>query len=121
MTEDRSAWSRPGVEQVTPAIYRIPLPLPNDALRAVNVYLVVEPDGPFLVDGGWALPAGEAALRAGLGCIGYSLPDITEILVTHIHRDHYTLAVAIRRLHGTPVSLGAWRTVRPQVHDGSRR
>ena len=107
MTQDRSAWSRPGVEQVTADIYRIPLPLPNDALRAVNVYLVVEPDGPFLVDGGWALAAGEAALRAGLKCIGYSLPDITEILVTHIHRDHYTLAVAIRRLYGTPVSLGA--------------
>jgi glyoxylase-like metal-dependent hydrolase (beta-lactamase superfamily II) len=107
VTEDRTAWSRPGVEQVTPDIYRIPLPLPNDALRAVNVYLVVEPDGPFLVDGGWALPAGEEALRAGLQSIGLALGDITEILVTHIHRDHYTLAVAIRRLHGTPVSLGA--------------
>jgi glyoxylase-like metal-dependent hydrolase (beta-lactamase superfamily II) len=107
VTFDRAAWSRPGVEQVTPDIYRIPLPLPNDALRAVNVYLVTEPGGPFLVDGGWALAAGEEALRTGLKSIGYALPDITQILVTHIHRDHYTLAVAIRRRHGTPVSLGA--------------
>jgi glyoxylase-like metal-dependent hydrolase (beta-lactamase superfamily II) len=107
VTEDRYAWSRPGAEQVTPDIHRIPLPLPNDALRAVNVYLVAEPDGPFLVDGGWALAAGEEALRAGLRSIGYSLADLTEILVTHIHRDHYTQAIAIRRRHGTPVSLGA--------------
>ena len=31
-------WTREGVFQVGPGVYRIPLPLPHDGLRAVNVY-----------------------------------------------------------------------------------
>ena len=32
--------------------------------------------------------------------------DIREFLVTHIHRDHYTQAIALRREFGSSVSLG---------------
>jgi glyoxylase-like metal-dependent hydrolase (beta-lactamase superfamily II) len=38
--------------------------------------------------------------------LGFDLADISEFLVTHMHRDHYTQAVAIRRVFGTPISLG---------------
>jgi len=33
------------VYEVAAGVYRMPLPLPNDGLRAVNVYVLVEPDG----------------------------------------------------------------------------
>jgi glyoxylase-like metal-dependent hydrolase (beta-lactamase superfamily II) len=105
--EARYAWSEPGVEDLGLGVYRIPLPLPDDALRAVNVYVIVYGNGVVLIDGGWALDAAEQALADGLRTIGYGLAEISEFLVTHVHRDHYTQAVAIRRKFGTPVSLGA--------------
>src|ERR1700691_5910558 len=104
---DRLAWSQVAVEEVGDEIFRIPLPLPSHALRAVNVYLVADADGALLIDGGWAFEAAEEAIEKGLAAIGSSFADIREILVTHIHRDHFTQAIAIRRKYGTPVSLGA--------------
>jgi hypothetical protein len=48
-------WTLRGVYEVSPGLYRVPLPLPNDALRAVNVYVVHDGDSLVLVDSGWAL------------------------------------------------------------------
>jgi glyoxylase-like metal-dependent hydrolase (beta-lactamase superfamily II) len=87
-------------------VHRIPLPLPSDGLRAVNVYAVETGDGLTLVDGGWAIEAGRAALDKGLAEIGYAVSDIRRFLVTHVHRDHYTLAAVVRREVGSHVSLG---------------
>jgi glyoxylase-like metal-dependent hydrolase (beta-lactamase superfamily II) len=104
----RSAWTQPGTYEIAPGtgVYRVPLPLPNDGLRAVNVYAIADGDQVVLVDSGWALAESEALLAKSLAEIGYGLGDIREFLVTHVHRDHYTQAIAIRRLHGTPVALG---------------
>lgn len=87
-------------------MYRIALPLPNDSLRAVNVYLLRTPDGVLLIDGGWALAASIDRLTASLRELELGLTDITRFLVTHVHRDHYTQAVALRRQLGVPISLG---------------
>ncbi len=88
-------------------MHRIPLPLPNDGLRAVNVYAIVDGDGVVLIDAGWALDEARTRLAAGLGEIGFELGDVREFLVTHAHRDHYTQAVVLRRVFGSRVSLGA--------------
>jgi glyoxylase-like metal-dependent hydrolase (beta-lactamase superfamily II) len=101
-----TTWTEEGAFEVSPGVFRIPLPLPMDALRAVNVYAVIDGDGLVLVDGGWALQESQDQLARSLGKIGFGLADIREFLVTHIHRDHFTQAVAIRRLHGSRVSLG---------------
>jgi glyoxylase-like metal-dependent hydrolase (beta-lactamase superfamily II) len=105
-TDPDRPWYEPGVYEVAPDVFRIPLPLPTDGLRAVNVYAIIDGSRLVLVDAGWALEASLTALRSALGQLGFGLADISEFLVTHIHRDHYTQAVAIRRLHGTPISLG---------------
>ncbi|GAB3982452.1 MBL fold metallo-hydrolase [Actinoallomurus acanthiterrae] len=102
----RTEWIEPGAFQVAPGVHRIPLPLPSDGLRAVNVYAVEGEDGLVLIDGGWALEESRRRLEAALKEIGYGLGDITRFLVTHVHRDHYTQAVSIRREFGTRVSLG---------------
>jgi glyoxylase-like metal-dependent hydrolase (beta-lactamase superfamily II) len=104
---DRHAWERPGLYEVDPGVYRIPLPLPNDGLRAVNAYAIMDGDEAVLVDPGWALPESERRLAAALGQLGLDLGSITRSLVTHVHRDHYTQAVAIRKRFGTRVGLGA--------------
>ena len=101
-----TTWTEEGAYEVAPGVFRIPLPLPMDALRAVNVYAIVNGDRLVVVDGGWALKESEDQLTRSLAKIGFGLPDIGEFLVTHIHRDHFTQAIAIRRLHGSTVSLG---------------
>ncbi|WAX58822.1 MBL fold metallo-hydrolase [Jatrophihabitans cynanchi] len=103
---DRHAWEQPGAHEAAPGVFRIPLPLPGDHLKAVNVYAIVDGEQVVLIDGGWALEDSAELLAASLDKIGFALGGVREFLVTHVHRDHYTQAVAIRRQFGTPVSLG---------------
>lgn len=106
MGPNTSSWTEPGIHHVTERIHRIPLPLPMDELKAVNVYALEGEDGITLVDGGWAIPEADAALASALASIGAEPGDVRRILVTHLHRDHYTQAVAIRRAGGAEVVLG---------------
>ncbi|PKW15594.1 MBL fold metallo-hydrolase [Saccharopolyspora spinosa] len=105
--EARHAWIESGVFEVAPGVHRIPLPLPNDGLRAVNVYAIEDGDGLVLIDSGWALDEARDQLESALGELGYGFEDVQRFLVTHAHRDHYTLAVALRRNFGSRISLGA--------------
>lgn len=104
--EERRRWIEEGAHLVAPDVYRVPLPLPNDALHAVNVYVIVDGARLVLIDGGWALPAGRERLERSLELIGFGLADIDRFLVTHLHRDHYTQAIAVRRLVGSRVAVG---------------
>ncbi len=104
---DRHAWERPGAHEVAPGIHRIPLPLPNDGLKAVNVYAISDGDALVLIDGGWAMADATPLLERALAEMGRKLADIREFLVTHMHRDHYTHAIAVRRITGSAVSVGA--------------
>lgn len=96
-------------------MHRLALPLPNDGLRAVNVYAIESEDGLVLIDGGWALAESEQRLVSSLAGLGYRLGDIRTFLVTHMHRDHYTQAVAVRRKVGSHVSLGIGEQANLQV------
>jgi glyoxylase-like metal-dependent hydrolase (beta-lactamase superfamily II) len=88
-------------------VHRIPLPLPGDGLRAVNVYAIEDGTGLTLIDSGWALAEARQRLETALAAIGHELGDVRRFLVTHVHRDHYTLALTVRRLFGSRVLLGA--------------
>lgn len=103
-TED---WTREGVFHTAPGVYRIPLPLPNDGLRAVNVYAIEDPDGLVLVDAGMDVPESRQRLAAALAALDAGFGDVRRFLVTHVHRDHYAQAVTLRREFGSRVSLGA--------------
>jgi glyoxylase-like metal-dependent hydrolase (beta-lactamase superfamily II) len=103
---DRHAWTQPAVEDLGGRVYRIPLPLPMDALRAVNVYAIADDEGVDLIDGGIALVQARERLTAGLKELGYELGDIRNFFVTHIHADHYSLAVELRETLHNVISLG---------------
>jgi glyoxylase-like metal-dependent hydrolase (beta-lactamase superfamily II) len=103
----RGEWAQPGVQEVAAGVHRIPLPLPNDGLRAVNVYALAGDDGLVLVDSGWSIPEARTTLVDGLDTLGRTLADVGRFLVTHVHRDHYQQAITLRAELGTPVSLGA--------------
>lgn len=99
-------WFEPGVFAVAPGIYRIPLPL-HDELRAVNVYALEGDDGFTLIDSGQVMAEARRQLEAALKELGSGLAEVAQFLVTHVHRDHYTQAVAVRREFGTRIGLGA--------------
>jgi glyoxylase-like metal-dependent hydrolase (beta-lactamase superfamily II) len=99
-------WTEPGVYRCAPGVHRIPLPLPNDGLRAVNVYAVEDGAGWTLVDSGWALAQAKDLLGAALAALGAGFADVHRFLITHVHRDHYTQAVVLRREFGMRVALG---------------
>jgi glyoxylase-like metal-dependent hydrolase (beta-lactamase superfamily II) len=99
-------WTAPGAFEVAPGVHRIPLPLPDDALRGVNVYLIDDGDGPVLIDSGWTLEAAQDQLEDALAGLGHGIADIARILITHMHRDHYTQAVTLRRKFGSRFSIG---------------
>ncbi|TKA04966.1 MBL fold metallo-hydrolase [Actinacidiphila oryziradicis] len=99
-------WTRPGVFEVSAGVYRIPLPLPSDGLRAVNVYALRTRTGLVVVDSGWALAEAREAMKAALGALDCGFGDVDRYLITHVHRDHYTMAVLLRREFGSRILLG---------------
>lgn len=104
--DDRNAWAESGTEDLGNGLYRIPLPLPNDALTAVNVYAMVSENGVDLVDAGMALAQARERLTGSLAQLGYGLPDIRNFFITHVHQDHYTLAVELRTTLSGQIALG---------------
>ncbi len=104
--DNRHAWTEPGVEDLGGGVYRIPLPLPMDGLKAVNVYAITDAEGVDLIDAGIALVQARDRLTEGLRQIGYELGDIRNFFVTHIHIDHYSLAVELRRTLQNLIALG---------------
>lgn len=99
-------WTVEGVYEVSPDLYRIPLPLPFDGLKAVNVYALRDGDGLVLIDSGWAVDEARAVLDKALCALGHGIGDVYRFLITHVHRDHYTLAVRLRREFGNRISMG---------------
>ncbi|MDV7354373.1 MBL fold metallo-hydrolase [Rhodococcus oxybenzonivorans] len=97
----------PGCYEVAPGVHRVPLQMPDDGLGAVNVYALETPDGLALVDGGWRVDNTFEEMEHALRRIGHTTAQIHDIYVTHVHRDHYTFAVELRRRHGSRVHLGA--------------
>jgi glyoxylase-like metal-dependent hydrolase (beta-lactamase superfamily II) len=101
----QSAWRdrvHPPSEVVRPGLWSIPVPIPNNPLRYVLVYVFELGNGVAVVDAGWPDPDAWEAFSAGLAWIGYSVADVRSVLVTHAHADHYGLAPRIR------AESGAW-------------
>jgi glyoxylase-like metal-dependent hydrolase (beta-lactamase superfamily II) len=95
----------PGVEKVRPGLWSIPVPLPNNSLRYVLVYLFETDRGPYLMDAGWNTDDAFGALSAGMREAGSDVADVQGVMVTHIHPDHYGLAGRIREVSGAWISL----------------
>ena len=95
----------PGVEEIRPGLWSVPVPIPNNPLGFVLTYVFEVPGGVVLVDPGWNAPEAIAALEEGLAGIGASIKDTRGVLVTHIHPDHYGLAGWVREASGAWIGL----------------
>jgi glyoxylase-like metal-dependent hydrolase (beta-lactamase superfamily II) len=95
----------PPVERLRPGLTSVPVPLPNNSLRYVFVYVFESDRGVYLVDAGWNTDEAYQALEAGLATAGYGMADVRGVMVTHIHPDHYGLAGRVREASGAWISL----------------
>jgi glyoxylase-like metal-dependent hydrolase (beta-lactamase superfamily II) len=101
-----TTWNTTGTFEVAPHVHRIPLPLPGDGLKAVNVYAIEDGDRIVLVDAGSDRKGSLEALERGLASMGAKLTDVGVVLATHGHYDHYGLATELRATSGAEVYLG---------------
>lgn len=107
-TAQKQAWIdgvMPPVERLAADLWSVPVPMPDNPLRYVLVYLLGVPDGVVLLDAGWNTEEAWAALTAGLAEAGYHVEDVRGVLVTHVHPDHYGLAGRVQEASGAWVAL----------------
>jgi glyoxylase-like metal-dependent hydrolase (beta-lactamase superfamily II) len=79
-----------------PGVFRLVLPLPWPGLDEVNAYLLEDASGCTLVDAGMFLPdegdEGWDDIEAALAACGHQPADVTRLIITHTHIDHYGMA-----------------------------
>ena len=92
-------------------ITTVALPIGVNAVESVNCHVLPDGDRVTIVDCGvWRpdLPdGGMAALEAGLEGAGYALRDVSRIVVTHAHIDHYGLSGRLMELTGAELVMHA--------------
>lgn len=89
---------------VTEDIFQVHLPLPF-ALNRVNCYLLRGADGWTIVDTGLNTPEGRAAWDQAFAALGITSADITQIVLTHAHPDHFGMTGWFQEQVGAPVYL----------------
>jgi glyoxylase-like metal-dependent hydrolase (beta-lactamase superfamily II) len=90
--------------EVSPGVWLIRLPLPFP-VATLNVYLLRSGSGYLLLDCGLKTKACREALARALEALGVEWPQIRQLLLTHIHPDHFGLAAEIQRLSGAEILL----------------
>ena len=73
------------LKKVAENIYQTQIPLPENPLRYINVYIIKGEDKTLVVDTGFNRPECEAALMEALGELGVQKADL---FITHLHSDH---------------------------------
>ena len=93
--------------EVTPGIHwlKLPITIRDTSLTHVNAYLVQGDDGYLLVDAGWNTSEVFDSLQKQLAEIGAEIKEISQIVVTHIHPDHYGLVGRLKQLVNAKLAL----------------
>ncbi|MFO8100921.1 MAG: MBL fold metallo-hydrolase [Dehalococcoidia bacterium] len=101
-------------DEIIPGVYRLRLPLPftplgeapiGQAVGEVNIYLINGDNGWLQIDAGWNDPQTLEAYMKGLGEIGIYPENVSYIVVTHVHLDHFGLAGKLKEISGANLFL----------------
>ncbi len=74
-----------------PDVFCIRVPLPGNALKTVNSYVVRDGNDILVIDTGFNAPESYDALVGGFAELGFKASD-ANLFITHSHPDHYSLA-----------------------------
>lgn len=92
--------------EVVPGIHQLKLPFPLQPEQlSVNAYLIQGDKGCLLVDTGWNINQAFSAMERQLHEIGLGFENISLILITHFHPDHYGLAGRLVQVSNAKVAL----------------
>jgi glyoxylase-like metal-dependent hydrolase (beta-lactamase superfamily II) len=93
--------------EIVPGIHwiKMPISLEESTLKHINVYLIECDNGWLLVDCGWNTDRSFSTLHNYLIKIGARFEDIRQIVVTHIHPDHYGMAGRLKKLSGATIVM----------------
>lgn len=83
--------------EIAPGIYQLKVPIPDNPLGNLNCYLIEGEDGWLMVDTGWYTAEAFSSLQTGLKDLGLALTNISTMVVTHVHPDHFGLAGKIKQ------------------------
>jgi glyoxylase-like metal-dependent hydrolase (beta-lactamase superfamily II) len=92
--------------EVVQGVHQIEIPLANTDLKAVNCYLIEGDDNRHaLIDTGWDRPEAFTALLEGLRQYRMGFNNIGQILITHVHADHFGQAGKVKQLSNAEISI----------------
>ncbi len=91
--------------EIVAGVHQLQIPFPEGIRGDTNVYVVEGNEGSILIDTGWDSPDGLKAFIQGLEWDRLKLRDIKQIVVTHIHPDHYGLAGKVKELCGAKIAM----------------
>jgi glyoxylase-like metal-dependent hydrolase (beta-lactamase superfamily II) len=105
-------------------LQQLKVPIPNNPVGYVLPYLFEVPGGLAIIDPGWDAPESIDSLRDQLAELGASFTDLRQIVVTHVHPDHYGMAGKLREASGASIAVHEkeldWIHNRPAVMAQSR-
>lgn len=88
------------IEQVYPDIFKIPIVLPNNPLKATNAYYIKGKERNLLIDTGFNRSECKESMDQALADLGIAMEN-TDIFITHLHGDHSGLAGYLSRPDNT--------------------
>lgn len=94
--------------EVIAGVHQLKLAIPDNPLGYLNSYLVQGDKGCLLVDTGWNTDEAFQQLVEQLKALGLSLNDISTVVITHVHPDHYGLAGRIKQNCPTRFAFHLW-------------
>ena len=94
---DRTRRERGRGERILPGLWRLRLPLPWPGVPHCNAWAIQAASGIVLVDTGMHEPCSLAQLERALDQVGYELEDVSLLVCTHAHSDHWGQAAPICR------------------------
>ncbi len=93
------------MKEIISGVYQLKIPIPNNPLENTNIYLIQGDNEHLLIDTGVNTEQALQSLKKQLAEIGVDLKDISRIIATHGHHDHYGLAGRLRQLSQAKISL----------------
>jgi glyoxylase-like metal-dependent hydrolase (beta-lactamase superfamily II) len=93
--------------EITPGIHwlKIPIDMEDSTLSHVNSYIIRGKDGYVIVDTGWDTETSFNTLKEGMAEIGSDIKEISRVLITHIHPDHFGMAGRIKQISGAEIAM----------------
>ncbi len=89
--------------EIVNGLHQLKVPVPNNPIGYTLPYLFEVPGGATIVDPGWDAPESVESLQSQLAELGLSFADIRQVIVTHIHPDHYGMAARVKEASGCEV------------------